>query len=83
MASSRSAVLPPAVASWVSSARTAQVQLPTIVDQAAKVSDLTRGISQASQEKAQGVDQVNVAVSQMDKVTQLSSTTPGPRASIR
>jgi methyl-accepting chemotaxis protein len=34
------------------------------------VSDLINGISQASQEQAQGVDQVNTAVSQMDKVTQ-------------
>ena len=44
--------------------------LGAIVGDAAKVSDLINGISQASQEQAQGVDQVNTAVSQMDKVTQ-------------
>ncbi|NLX12568.1 MAG: hypothetical protein GXY44_02805 [Phycisphaerales bacterium] len=44
--------------------------LSAIVGQVAKVSDLIGGISQASQEQAQGVDQVNTAVSQMDKVTQ-------------
>jgi methyl-accepting chemotaxis protein len=44
--------------------------LTSIVGQAAKVSDLINAISKASNEQAQGVDQVNVAVSQMDKVTQ-------------
>jgi methyl-accepting chemotaxis protein len=44
--------------------------LSAIVGQATKVSDLISGISKASQEQAQGVDQVNTAVSQMDKVTQ-------------
>jgi len=32
--------------------------------------ELIKGIAQASEEQAQGVDQVNTAVSQMDKVTQ-------------
>jgi methyl-accepting chemotaxis protein/carbonic anhydrase len=44
--------------------------LGAIVGDVSKVSDLIGGISQASQEQAQGVDQVNTAVSQMDKVTQ-------------
>jgi ABC-type transporter Mla subunit MlaD/flagellar basal body-associated protein FliL len=44
--------------------------LGAIVVDVAKVSDLITGITQASQEQAQGVDQVNTAVSQMDKVTQ-------------
>jgi len=37
---------------------------------ATKVADLVAQISQASQEQAQGVDQVNTAVAQMGKVTQ-------------
>ncbi len=44
--------------------------LSAIVQQATKVSDLINGIARASAEQAQGVEQVNVAVSQMDKVTQ-------------
>ncbi len=44
--------------------------LSAIVAQATKVSDLINGIAQASQEQAQGVEQINTAVSQMDKVTQ-------------
>jgi X-X-X-Leu-X-X-Gly heptad repeat protein len=44
--------------------------LAAIVEQATKVSDLINGIARASQEQAQGVEQVNTAVSQMDKVTQ-------------
>ncbi len=35
-----------------------------------KLTDLVDGIAQASQQQAQGADQVNTAVSQMDKVTQ-------------
>jgi uncharacterized phage infection (PIP) family protein YhgE len=41
-----------------------------IVEGVAKVTELINGIAQASEEQAQGVDQVNTAVSQMDKVTQ-------------
>ena len=48
--------------------------LGTIVGDVAKVTELITGISQASQEQAQGVDQVNVAVSQMDKVTQQNAS---------
>ncbi|MBN1512427.1 MAG: methyl-accepting chemotaxis protein, partial [Phycisphaerae bacterium] len=41
-----------------------------IVADVTKVSELISNITQASQEQAQGVDQVNTAVSQMDQVTQ-------------
>jgi methyl-accepting chemotaxis protein len=44
--------------------------LSAIVQQATKVSELINGIARASQEQAQGVEQVNTAVAQMDKVTQ-------------
>jgi len=44
--------------------------LGTIVGDVTKVTDLISGITKASEEQAQGVDQVNTAVSQMDKVTQ-------------
>jgi len=44
--------------------------LGAIVADVAKVADLVNGITRASQEQAQGVDQVNMAVSQMNKVTQ-------------
>jgi methyl-accepting chemotaxis protein len=37
---------------------------------AGKMTELVRGIAQGSQEQSQGVDQLNIAVSQMDKVTQ-------------
>ncbi len=44
-----------------------------IVGGVTKVTELLNGIAQASEEQAQGVDQVNTAVSQMDKVTQQNS----------
>ncbi|MFH1748445.1 MAG: methyl-accepting chemotaxis protein [Planctomycetota bacterium] len=44
--------------------------LGAIVGDVTKVTNLINGISQASDEQAQGVDQINTAVSQMDKVTQ-------------
>ena len=44
--------------------------LGKIVGDVSKVSDLINGITKASDEQAQGVEQVNTAVSQMDKVTQ-------------
>ncbi|MBN2448589.1 MAG: chemotaxis protein, partial [Phycisphaerae bacterium] len=44
--------------------------LGTIVTDVTKVTDLINGIARASEEQSQGVDQVNTAVSQMDKVTQ-------------
>ncbi len=48
--------------------------LSAIVGDASKVSDLVNGIAQASDEQAQGVDQVNTAVAQMDKVTQQNAS---------
>ena len=48
--------------------------LAAIVGDVTKVTDLIDGIAQASQEQAQGVDQVNTAVSQMDKVTQQNAS---------
>ncbi len=44
--------------------------LDAIVSQATDVSSLIGGIAKASHEQAQGVEQANTAVSQMDKVTQ-------------
>ncbi len=44
--------------------------LSAIVGDVTKVTDLVDGITKASEEQAQGVDQVNTAVSQMDKITQ-------------
>ncbi|MBN1513778.1 MAG: chemotaxis protein [Phycisphaerae bacterium] len=44
--------------------------LGAIADHVTKVTELITGITRASEEQAQGVDQVNTAVSQMDKVTQ-------------
>jgi methyl-accepting chemotaxis protein len=44
--------------------------LGAIVGDVAQVSDLVGGISTASQEQAQGVEQINVAISELDKVTQ-------------
>ena len=48
--------------------------LGAIVGDVAKVTELINGISQASQEQAQGVDQVNTAISQMDRVTQQNAS---------
>ena len=48
--------------------------LTAIVGDVTKVSDLIAGISKASDEQAQGVDQVNTAVAQMDKVTQQNAS---------
>ncbi len=53
-----------AVATEVTSA------LGAIVTNVGKVTDLIDGIAKATLEQAQGVEQVNVAVGQMDKVTQ-------------
>lgn len=47
--------------------------LNEIVEKARQVNDLILGISAASQEQAQGVRQINIAVSQMDKVTQANA----------
>ncbi len=48
--------------------------LSDIVTQAAKVSDLVQGIAGASEEQSKGIGEVNLAVSQMDKVTQRNSS---------
>ncbi len=54
----------------VGKAREGTEAIQGIVSGVAKVTELIDGIAQASQEQAQGVDQVNTAVSQMDRVTQ-------------
>ncbi len=48
----------------------ASAALATIIGNVTRVADLLGGISQASDEQARGVSQINGAVSQMDKVTQ-------------
>ena len=49
-------------------------ELGTIVGEINKVSDLVGEITKASEEQAEGVDQINTAVSQMDKVTQINAS---------
>ncbi len=51
-------------------ASTAAQVLQSIVGDVTQVADLLNGITQASKEQAEGVDQINTAVAQMDKVTQ-------------
>ncbi len=51
-------------------ADTAGKALQAIVGDVAQVADLLNGITQASDEQAQGVEQINTAVTQMDKITQ-------------
>jgi methyl-accepting chemotaxis protein len=51
-------------------AETAAKALQAIVGDVSKVAELLTGITRGSNEQAQGVDQLNTAVSQMDKVTQ-------------
>ncbi len=51
-------------------ADTAAHALQGIVGTVGQVADLLNGISRASNEQAQGVEQINVAMSQMDKLTQ-------------
>ncbi|MBI4828858.1 MAG: MCP four helix bundle domain-containing protein [Nitrospinae bacterium] len=48
--------------------------LNRIVESVKKVTDLVGEISVASHEQAQGVDQINTAVTQMDKVTQQNAS---------
>ena len=48
--------------------------LSRIVESVKKVTDLVGEISVASHEQAQGVDQINTAVTQMDKVTQQNAS---------
>lgn len=56
--------------------------LGAIVGGATKVSDLINGISRATAEQAQGVEQVNIAVSQVDKVTQANAAGADQSASV-
>ncbi|HSW02420.1 MAG TPA: methyl-accepting chemotaxis protein, partial [Sedimentisphaerales bacterium] len=55
--------------------------LEEIVQSVSKTTDLVSEIAAASQEQAQGIDQVNTAVSQMDKVTQQNAANAEESAS--
>ena len=44
--------------------------IETVVEKSAKVGDLAGEISAASKEQANGISQINIAISEMDKVTQ-------------
>ena len=55
--------------------------LGAIVGDVTKVTDLVTGIATASEEQAQGVDQVNTAVSQMDRITQQNAASAEESAS--
>ncbi|MFA5262745.1 MAG: methyl-accepting chemotaxis protein [Opitutaceae bacterium] len=50
------------------------VSLSEIADKARKVDSIVAEIAQASQEQSQGVDQLNTAVGQMDKITQSNAS---------
>ena len=52
-----------------------------IVDGSGKVTNLVGEIAAASKEQAQGIDQVNVAVNQMDKITQQNASNAEESAS--
>ena len=55
--------------------------LKNIVGDVTRVADLLNGITQASDEQAQGVEQINSAVSQMDRVTQQNAASAEESAS--
>jgi methyl-accepting chemotaxis protein len=55
--------------------------LEEIVGSVGKTTDLVSEIAAASQEQAQGIDQVNTAVAQMDKVTQQNAANAEESAS--
>ena len=55
--------------------------LGAIVGDVTKVTDLVTGIATASEEQAQGVEQVNTAVSQMDRITQQNAASAEESAS--
>ncbi|GEM_PF-3003636 len=57
------------------------VSLNTIVENISKVSSLVGEIAGASREQSEGIDQINIAVSQMDKVIQNSAATAEETAS--
>ncbi len=62
------------VSGGVSVSEEAGKTLSEIVTQAGKVSEIVLGIAAASQEQSKGIGEVNLAVSQMDKVTQRNSS---------
>jgi len=55
--------------------------LSEILDKARKVDELVGEIASASQEQRQGIEQINLAMSQMDKVTQSSAASAEETAS--
>ena len=55
--------------------------LRTIIEDVAKVTELLGGITRASEEQAAGVEQVNTAVSEMDRVTQQNAAVAQQSAS--
>jgi len=55
--------------------------LKRIQEQVGKVTQLVGDVSSASQEQARGVDQINAAVSQMDRVTQANAASAEESAS--
>jgi methyl-accepting chemotaxis protein len=57
------------------------VSLAEIVEKARNVDDLVSQIANASREQSQGIQQVNTAVTQMDKVTQSSAASAEESAS--
>ncbi len=61
--------------------RQLEVSFGEVEESANKVAGLVAEISSASQEQAQGVDQVNTAVAQMDKVTQNNASNAEESAS--
>jgi len=65
----------------VSIANEMATSLGNITTSTAKVSDLVAEIAAASKEQAQGIEQVNVAVNQMDRVTQGSASNAEETAS--
>ncbi|MBL8878191.1 MAG: DUF3365 domain-containing protein, partial [Phycisphaerales bacterium] len=62
-------------------AHDASSALQSIINDVAQVAELLGGINQASREQAQGVEQVNIAVSSIDKVTQQNASNAEESAS--
>lgn len=62
-------------------AHEASSALQSIISDVAQVAELLGGINQASREQAQGVEQVNIAVSSIDKVTQQNASNAEESAS--
>ena len=65
----------------VAKARAVEASLHTILDKTRQLDGLVGEISAASQEQHQGIGQVNVAVTQMDKVTQSNAANAEESAS--